>query len=178
MLSADDFITIFTVEINDSEAKTIINSLADEPLFSEIIEDLENYIESYTESGKEVAETVAEKFKEIVQERIQSIGAIDSGLMFDQVEVLEESDLSYSVAETAESPEGHFYPADIEEGRDEIVPINAKALMFYPKGGFGEPIFTKKASATKPKPFWEPSLIAIESNIDALVELIINGVSI
>lgn len=170
MLSEEDFKYIFTVEVDNKLLSDLIDELSTDEIYAEIVEDLVELDIRYGDVADELALSLAEKLQSNVKDTIESTGSIATGLMFHNVNIIEEDFNSQMVELDAHSEEGTFYPAIIEEGREEIIAPDGGVLAFYPTGGYGEIVFAKKIKAVPPKPFWQPAVIQTEAELNLLVE--------
>nr|WP_302577935.1 hypothetical protein [Methanobrevibacter arboriphilus] len=166
----EDFQQIYTVELDNKDLIELINQLSTEEIYSEVVSELEDLNIRYEDVADELAMTIAEKLQSNVKQYITTNGSIALGLMFHSVDIVENDVRSVMVEETAESEEGYFYPAVIEDGRDPIEAPDGGVLAFYPTGGFGEIVFAKKVAGVPAKPFWEPAVIQTEAEINLIVE--------
>lgn len=128
------------------------------------IEDLEKEIallEPLTmESMREIVETINEEAKQnfiaaghnITGDTVQSIGIIE--------EVPSEGRIRAGSLKLS--------AAIVEEGRDEVRPVKAKALRFVPRGA-GAAVFSKRSRAVAADPFYEPAVVNHADKVPDLV---------
>lgn len=150
--------TILKIE----ELHEIFNPLGD--MLNDFKKDVENEIKNGTKE-------IAEQTKSIQEQIISMNGSVASGQLLNSIEIEQTSEFNYIIGTSITD----FYPLTIENGRDDVYPVNAKYLHFVAKDG--TEVFTKHSRATKPKPFVEPTFIRIQNEAISILEGSVSNVT-
>lgn len=149
----------FNLSSSDSEINDILSEIKN--IFNNIKEDIKN--------GFDVGiEKIADEVKSLQEFYITSNGSVKSGNLLSSIEIRQQGRNDYLIGTIITE----IYPLCIENGRKEVRPVNAKVLRWYDGSS---PVFSMYSSATKPKPFVQPSFEDIEDKaLDILSEALDN----
>lgn len=159
-----DFNSIENLNLSssDSEVDDILDEIKN--MFLNVKSDVEQGLE-------EGMQTIAETIKGLQEKYIKINNSISTGALLNSINIEKIGKYEYLIGTSIED----IYPLTIEYGRDEVRPKSAKVLRWYNKSG--DVVFSYYSSATKPKPFVQPSFDDIENEVENILMGAISNVA-
>lgn len=169
----DDLRPIVSVKLDTSELDNAANMStgdADLDWALEPLTDLFSEASNLMNTGADkAAEELSNRLRSLQEWYIASNKSIQSGALVTSIDALETDERTYEVGTVL----AEFYPLCIEYGRNEVVPVHAKALRWFVNG---DPVFSKYSRATNPKPYVQPAFEKVDSEAETIVLEAINNV--